>query len=153
MQIEKATSDDNEVLTEITKKSKTYWGYSYEQMELWSEVLTITKTYLETQQVYKLMVDNTIVGYYAFFYEDQHTIRLDNLFILPAHIGKGLGQMLMDHFLNKVKQAGITKVTLHSEPKAEEFYAKCGFITTGQKETSVKDRYLPIMELNISTHL
>lgn len=48
MKLEKANSKDNEVLTAITKKSKAYWGYSDEQIKIWSELLTITPTYIET---------------------------------------------------------------------------------------------------------
>ena len=32
MKVEKANSDDHKILTEITKKSKAFWGYSNEQM-------------------------------------------------------------------------------------------------------------------------
>ena len=43
MKIEKAIINDNQVLTEITKKSKAYWGYSEEQISKWNDSLTITK--------------------------------------------------------------------------------------------------------------
>jgi hypothetical protein len=32
MKIEKASVEDNEILTEFTKKSKAFWGYSEEQL-------------------------------------------------------------------------------------------------------------------------
>jgi GNAT superfamily N-acetyltransferase len=150
MKLEKANSADNEVLTAITKKSKAYWGYSDEQIEIWSESLTITPTYIETQSVYKLVVDTKIVGYYSFFYEGEHTIKLDNLFILPEYIGKGFGRMLVDDFLILVKRTNVNKIILDSEPNAEMFYAKLGFVKVGEIETSIKNRYLPIMELNVN---
>lgn len=67
MIIEKATIKDHEILTQITKKSKAYWGYSNEQIENWSEFLTVTKEYIETKCVYNLFVEDKIVGYYSFF--------------------------------------------------------------------------------------
>jgi len=33
MTIQKAIPGDHEILTQITKKSKAYWGYSNEQIE------------------------------------------------------------------------------------------------------------------------
>lgn len=150
MKLEKANSNDDEVLTAITKKSKAYWGYSEEQIKIWSELLTITPTYIETKSVYKLVVDTKTVEYYSFFYEDEHTIKLDNLFILPDYIGKGLGRILLDDFLILVKRTNVNKIILDSEPNAEMFYAKLGFIKVGEIETSIKNRYLPIMELNIN---
>lgn len=146
---EKANIHDHESLTELTKRSKAYWGYSNEQIEAWADLLTISPTYIETKTVYKLVLHNKIVGYYGFFYEDQHAVRLDNLFILPEHIQKGYGRILMDHFLNLLKGTPVKKITLHSEPDAEKFYEKFGFVKTGEKETSIKDRYLPIMERNL----
>ncbi|MBS7232814.1 hypothetical protein KHA90_17485 [Flavobacterium psychroterrae] len=43
MTIKKANSNDHEILTQITKKSKAHWGYSNEQIEIWSEFLTVSK--------------------------------------------------------------------------------------------------------------
>lgn len=43
MRIEKATIQDTEILTQITKKSKAYWGYSEQQMAKWNDNLTITQ--------------------------------------------------------------------------------------------------------------
>jgi hypothetical protein len=58
MIIKKATPNDHKILTEITKKSKAYWGYSNEQIHIWSEFLTLSKEYIETKSVYNLIVDD-----------------------------------------------------------------------------------------------
>ena len=55
----------------------------------------------------------------------------------------------MDDFLKRVKIIGFEKVILDSEPKAVAFYEKLGFKTIGQLPTSIKDRFLPIMELTL----
>lgn len=147
MIIEKATVNDNEILTALTKKSKAYWGYSEEQIKIWSEVLTISKEYIATKSVYKLVIENEIVGYYSFFHESENTIELDNLFVWPDFIGKGFGQILMKDFLLRFKNSGVKRVVLDAEPKAEKFYEKFGFVKIGEIETSIKDRFLPKMEL------
>lgn len=150
MNIEKASINDYEILTQITKKSKAHWGYSNEQIEIWSPYLTVSKEYIKTNSVYNLQIEDMIVGYYSFFHESENIIKLDNLFVLPEFIGKGLGKILMSDFLKRLKNQGIQKVVLNSEPNAEDFYAKFGFVKVGQIETSIKDRYLPIMELKIN---
>ena len=45
------------------------------------------------------------------------------------------------------QKANTKKVIPDSEPCTEKFYAKLRFTKVGQLETSIKDRYLPIMEL------
>jgi ribosomal protein S18 acetylase RimI-like enzyme len=149
MIIKKAIPNDHKILTEITKKSKAYWGYSDKQIEIWSEFLTVTKEYIETKSVYNLIIEDEIIGYYSFFHESENTIKLDNLFVLPEFIGKGFGKILMNDFISRLKFNDVKKIVLNSEPNAEEFYKKFGFVKVGQIETSIKDRFLPVMELGI----
>ncbi|MNX30400.1 putative acetyltransferase [compost metagenome] len=149
MTIEKAINADHQILTQITKRSKAFWGYSEEQIEIWSKFLIVTPSYIDANPVYKLSIEDQIVGYYSFFNQDEKTIKLDNLFVLPEYIGKGLGRLLMKHFLLNIDKTHIKTITLNSEPNAEPFYSKLGFIKVGEIETSIKDRYMPIMELTI----
>lgn len=149
MVIEKANITDNEILTAITKKSKAYWGYSAEQIQKWDKNLTISREYIREHSVFKLVENDLIIGYYSYVYEDEKVVKLDNLFILPEHIGKGFGKYLVLDFLNQMKELGIEKVTLESEPNAESFYSKMGFVKIGEFETSIKDRFMPIMEMKL----
>lgn len=150
MKIEKANSDDHKILSEITKKSKAFWGYSEGQMAQWDDVLTISKEYIQTNFAYKLIIENQVIGYYSYFNTETYTVKLDNLFVLPEYIGKGYGNYLMVDFLNRIKEnRDIKKVLLDADPNAEKFYQKFGFTTIGQLETSIKNRFLPIMELNL----
>lgn len=150
MKIEKANIDDHEILTEITKLSKAFWGYSEEQMAQWNDALTITKAYIQTNFTYKLIKENQVIGYYSYFITESTTVKLDNLFVLPTYIGKGFGNYLMDDFLNRIKEnRDIKKVILDADPNAESFYKKFGFTTIGKIETSIENRFLPIMELKL----
>lgn len=151
MTIQKANSSDAGVLSEITKRSKAYWGYSADQLEAWSELLTITEAYIESNSVYKLIADDKTIGYYSFFNEDEQTIKLDNFFVLPEYIGTGNGRLLMEDFLTLAKSTAAKRILLDADPHAEPFYAKFRFIKIGQIATSVKDRFLPLMMLQIAT--
>lgn len=149
MEITKANPAEYKVLTDITKQSKAYWGYSNEQIESWSDLLTITKDYIENHEVYQIIVNNSIIGYYSYFIEENNHATLDNLFISPQYIGKGYGKILMNDFLDKMKESNIKTIILEADPNAEKFYESFNFIKTGQIETSIKDRFLPIMELKL----
>lgn len=149
MEITKANSAEYKVLTDITKQSKAYWGYSNEQIESWSDLLTTTKDYIENHEVYQIIVNNSIIGYYSYFIEENNHATLDNLFISPQYIGKGYGKILMNDFLDKMKESNIKTIILEADPNAEKFYESFNFIKTGQIETSIKDRFLPIMELKL----
>lgn len=148
LKIEKAIPNDHLILTEITKKSKAYWGYSESQLLLWQNNLTISETYIEENAIFKLVFNNNIIGYYSYIIKDQ-IIKLDNLFILPDYIGQGFGKYLMNNFFDRIKLGNYKKVTLNSEPNAENFYKKIGFNKVGEFETSIKNRFMPIMEINL----
>ena len=149
MKIEKANIAENDILSKITKKSKAFWGYSKEQILKWNNNLTITKNYIEKNDVFKLVIENKIIGYYSYLKIENQNVKLDNLFILPEYIGKGYGIVLMNDFLQKMKKENIKKIILDSEPNAEKFYAKIGFKKIGEFETSIKNRFMPIMELEL----
>lgn len=147
MNIQNAKTENHIRLTEITKKSKAYWGYSDEQMEKWNNNLTITRDYIEENSVFNLVDENQIIGYYSYFRLENNQVKLDNLFILPEYIGKGFGSFLMNDFVERMRNEKCQKIILDSEPNAEQFYQKIGFTKIGEFETSIKNRFMPIMEM------
>ena len=149
MKIKKANLNDNEILTVITKKSKAHWGYSEEQILKWNKNLTISKEYIESNSVFTLVNNEKTIGYYSYIVKEEKNVLLDNLFILPEYIGKGFGKYLMNDFLNRMKDEKFEKITLDSEPNAEDFYLKIGFKKIGEFETSIKNRFMPIMEMRL----
>ncbi|KAF2083002.1 GNAT family N-acetyltransferase [Flavobacterium sharifuzzamanii] len=149
MNILKATTEDHILLTEITKRSKAYWGYSEEQIEKWNNNLTVTADYIEKNNVCNLVVENQIIGYYSYLKLEENQVKLDNLFILPEYIGKGFGSYLMNDFLERMRNEKCQKIILDSEPNAEQFYQKIGFTKIGEFETSIKNRFMPIMEMKL----
>ncbi|MDQ8141582.1 MULTISPECIES: GNAT family N-acetyltransferase [Chryseobacterium] len=149
IEIIKANTHDYRVLTDITKKSKAYWGYSDEQMRKWSDLLTITEEYIQNNEVYKLIINQSIVAYYSYFEIEKNSVRLDNLFVSPENIGKGYGKLLMNDFILKIKKSEAQRIILDADPNAQKFYESFGFVKIGEIETSIKDRFLPIMELKL----
>lgn len=149
MKIEKSEKNDNLILTKITFEGKAFWGYEKEQLEKWRNDLTITQDYIENNETFKLIVDDEIIGYYSILKLENKTIKLDNLFLLPKYIGKGYGKFLMNHCIKKAKETNMEKIILDSEPNAELFYKSLGFKIYNTLKTSIENRFLPQMELNI----
>ena len=150
MKIQKATTINHVILTEITKKSKAFWGYSEEQIKKWESNLTVSKEYILKNEVFNLIDDDDeIVGYNSWIKNVDNSVKLDKLFVLPEFIGKGYGKLLMNDFLEKMKHQKIDRITLDAEPNAEKFYQKLGFTKIGEFETSIKNRFMPIMEMKL----
>ncbi|MFD1615817.1 GNAT family N-acetyltransferase [Gelatiniphilus marinus] len=149
MKIEKAIIKDAKDLTELTIRSKSYWDYSAEQIEEWRKDLTISESYILENEVYKLTEDNNIIGYYSFFKSNDTDVKLENLFVDPKFIGCGIGKTLMTDFLQRIRKTKFERIILDSDPNAEKFYEKIGFKIIGKLETSIENRFLPIMEMKI----
>lgn len=147
MEILRASSKDHKILTDITIDSKAFWGYSQNQIEIWKDDLTISENYINKNEVYKLILENEIIGYYSILKINESVFKLDNLFLYQKYIGKGYGNILMKHFLEKIKFLEGKEIILDSEPNAEEFYTKFGFKTYAKLESTIKNRFLPQMKL------
>lgn len=150
MKVEKVNISDAKKLTELTVKSKSYWNYAEEQIEKWRPELTITAAYIDKNEVYKLIIDDQLIAYYAYFGLDKGKVKLDNMFITPEFIGMGYGKLLMMDVMNKVKRSGFTGIIIDADPNAKGFYEKMGFLEVGKIESSISNRFLPVMEKNIS---
>ena len=129
MKIVQSEAKDADKLTEIAKKSKAFWGYSEELIELWEKDLTITEKYIKENDTFHLYYDEMIIGFYSYFETEKGIICLDNLFVIPDYIGKGFGKILIEDFLKKIEKTGYEKITLYAEPNAVLFYEKFGFGT------------------------
>lgn len=149
MKIIAAIPMDSVALTNLTIRSKSHWNYSKEQIEAWLEDLTITTSYIEEKQIFKLVNETVLIGYYSYFKRNEGDIKLDYLFIDPIYIGQGYGKYLITDFLKRIKATGYKKVQVDADPNVEKFYSIYGFRTVGYLKSSIKDRFLPIMELEI----
>ena len=151
MTIEKAKSTDGNELTELTLRSKSHWNYSKEQIDKWKKDLTVTSSYIDEKEVYKLISNDTVIGYYSYYGLNDKEVKLENLFIEPRYIGKNYGRLLMSDFIKRATKMGFDKVILDADPNAEKFYSNLGFRMIGKLKTSIKNRFLPIMELHIKS--
>ena len=149
MKIVEASITDHEVITMITQKSKAYWGYSEEQMKEWEQELTISPDYIQKNIVYKLLQEELCIAYYSFLEKTSSTLHLDNLFILPEYIGKGIGHYLLNHAFQKAHQLNAHSIQLISDPNAQGFYYRFGFRVIDQKISSIPNRFLPVMSVKI----
>ncbi len=149
MKIVKVKENDSILLTQLTIRSKDYWNYGEEQIAKWEENLKISSKYINENHVFKLIETDTIIGFYAFEIINEEQVKLNFLFIEPEFIGKGHGKILLNDFIHRIKNNGFKKAFLDADPNAEKFYKRNGFKSIGKIESSIKNRFLPIMEMEL----
>ncbi|MBZ0321092.1 MAG: GNAT family N-acetyltransferase [Anaerolineae bacterium] len=149
MNIRQASPDEAGILTELMRRSKAYWGYSTEFMELARDTLQITAEQIITRQVYVLEDEGQIIGF-CHFYQRPDDVYLEDLFIEPNMIGRGYGKILFDYVTQFARAKGMDSIVFEADPNAEPFYHKLGATTTGHRPSPIfEGRFIPQMHCRL----
>jgi N-acetylglutamate synthase-like GNAT family acetyltransferase len=135
--------NDLQELNSISLKSKKYWGYPQEWIELWKDELTLTPEEISDHFILVVETRNRIVGFGALSETDEY-FEIEHLWVLPEYMGKGIGSKLIKKLLSRVKM-NKKPVIVISDPNAENFYKSHGFITHKKVESLPRGRFLPLM--------
>jgi len=129
-------------LSHIAFQAKSYWGYSAEQLEGWrEEFLTFSPDDIENNEVWVAVNPNKqIVGFARMINHEGNTI-LDDLWVLPDFIGKGIGRQLFQYVATQHPEFTFT-----SDPNADAFYRKMGAEPIGETYSVLQDKMLTIFK-------
>ncbi|UQA56492.1 GNAT family N-acetyltransferase [Polyangium aurulentum] len=146
-----ARPEEGELLTELALRSKAHWGYDAEFIRACRPSLTITPQKIATNPYYVVEESGGVVGFYGLKPSSDGEVELDYLFIDPPGMGKGHGRMLFEHAVATARGQGYARMSIESEPYAEEFYARMGAVCVGRRESTAKPgRFLPLLSLRLT---
>ena len=150
IEIRRALPEEAEALTEIAIAAKGHWGYPERWMQIWKPELTFNVEYFEKNESWTANVDDQLVGFYTLLDKDGNAW-LENLWVMPAQMGQGVGNALFNHAIHLSKERGYDILRLESDPNAVGFYIKMGAYKIDQRYYDMEDtpRILPIMELKL----
>jgi GNAT superfamily N-acetyltransferase len=150
MQVVRASPSEARRLTQIAFAAKRYWKYPEQWIAVWAPLLTITPEFIAGHEVYELLVDDQVVGFYALGGQGPK-LKLEHLWIVPQAIGKGHGRTLFEHAVNRAGQLGANALEIESDPNARIFYERMGARQVGEHVTRIGDqlRRLPVLILFI----
>jgi GNAT superfamily N-acetyltransferase len=76
-------------------------------------------------------LDDEPVAFVAWRKSAADSMKLEKLYVAPAHHGKGVGRALIEHVVDAARRAGCREVTLnvnrHNESSIRA-YGRCGFV-------------------------
>lgn len=148
--IQRAQRGDASSLSGIAFSAKAYWGYPDKWMEKWRSIFEFSPDYIENNESWMALVDEKIVAFYTL--ENRGNIGwLENLWVSPDVIGKGLGKLLFDHAFSRARELDFQFLQLKADPNAEGFYVKMGMRKIGEHRSEMEgqQRILPIMEIKL----
>jgi len=122
LRLRPAAPDDYERVRELTLESKAHWGYDREFVRRWAEGLTFESD-LER---WVAELDGSIVAWAALVPPTDGVAVLDDLWVDPAWIGRGIGGRLFREAAARARELGATRLEWGAEPNAVGFYEKLG---------------------------
>ena len=131
LEIIRVTPGEIAKLKEIAIASKGYWGYPEPLMAQWAQTSIISAEAVTKTLVYKACVDGTITGWYRLIPQASPPT-LEDLWVLPAFMNKGIGRALFQHAVEQASRHGAQGFELDTDPNAVSFYQKMGCEVIGE---------------------
>jgi len=146
--IRRVNPSDADALTQIALSAKRSWKYPEHWIELWKPQLTFDAAYFEINESCAADVDGQPVAFYTLLDHDG-AAWLENLWVKPDYMGKGVGRMLFQHAVDLARLRGYKTFQLEADPNAAGFYEKMGMYKIAERKYELEDqpRILPIMEM------
>ena len=148
LEIIRALPADSAALKEIAVLSKGYWDYPEQLISHWAQGPLITPQSITIALVYKAVVDASTVGWYR-LWGGSEIANLDDLWVLPAFIGHGIGRSLFQHAVSQARADGALAIELDADPNAQAFYERMGCYKIGEN-ISDWQRLIPRMRYDLS---
>jgi GNAT superfamily N-acetyltransferase len=145
--IRPAEPAEADILTALTRRSKSHWGYDEEALEHMRDMLTVSPQTIRNGQVVVAERNGVVAGYYQLDGEAPHG-ELADMFLDPDVIGTGLGRILWQHATESARSSGFQTLTWESDPHAEPFYLHMGAERIDSHEVA-PGRVLPVMRATL----
>ena len=150
IRIRRVIPGEARAMSEIALAAKSHWGYPERWIRLWVPELTFSPSYFEDNESWAAVIADQVAGFYTLQEKDSNAW-LENLWIKPEFMGRGLGKALFAHAVELSRQRGYRQLRWESDPNALGFYERMGARKTGERHSEVdgQPRILPIMELDL----
>ena len=151
MQIRTANRSDVDQLNTIAMQAKAHWGYTADQLEGWRESLSTDPPSIEKWPTFIAEDQGNAIGFTQ-INPDLEVWELISLFVLPAHIGRGIGRALLNEAIAAAKRADKSTLLIDSDPNAEPFYLSCGAVRVGIQRAPIQGNSARVRpQLHLST--
>jgi GNAT superfamily N-acetyltransferase len=139
-------------LREIAVDAKSHWGYDLDRVRQWAAMGDFSADGLRQKEVYVAEVEERVVAWAALIPRGE-LIWLDDLWVEPKWIGKGIGSLLFRHAVERAIRLGGKQLEWEAEPNAVGFYESLGGRYLRDSEPSLWGRVIPVMGVDLVDNL
>lgn len=143
MLLRPARPGEARLLSALALRSKAHWGYNDSFLAACRHEMAIRPGEMTARRVTVAEVDGTVAGHYTIDGGPPEA-ELGQLFVEPAHIGRGVGRALWNHAVGTARELDIHTLFVDSDPFAAGFYLVMGATHVGATPSgSIPGRELP----------
>ncbi|MUK70250.1 GNAT family N-acetyltransferase [Aliivibrio fischeri] len=147
MEIVLAESTDLTEMNKIIELAKRHWDYSDELMDIWLPDLLLNPENLIERTFWIMKENDEIIGVFSLSSISDGIFELEDFWLLPSVMGKGLGRKMFQFVINYLKSNKAEKLVIVSDPNAEGFYQQMGATRVKLVGSKPEGRMLPVMDL------
>lgn len=123
--IRAAAPDEGERLREIAIAAKGHWGYDAGRVREWAATGDFSPSGLRKKSFLVAAIEDKAVGWAAAI-DRGEVWWLDDLWIEPEWMRKGIGSQLFRHAAEHGNRVGAVRMEWEAEPNALGFYERMG---------------------------
>lgn len=137
MNVRSARPTEGEELSALAASAKALWGYSPQQLALWSSELRISRESIISEPTFVAEEHARPVGVAQL---DTKAVpwAVECLWVHPSSVGRGVGTLLVRHLLSYARASGQSALRVDSDPNAEAFYLHLGARRVGEVAAPVE---------------
>jgi GNAT superfamily N-acetyltransferase len=148
VRLREGREDDFERLREIAVDAKAHWGYDRALVEDWATRGDFEPESLRARLVYVAEADRAPIGWAALIPRGE-VGWLEDLWVTPAWIGRGVGRRLFEHVADRARELGARRLEWEAEPNAQGFYAHLGGTYVRESEVTEWGRVLDVLGIEL----
>lgn len=146
LSIRPARADEGEILREIAFEAKSHWGYDRAWVRSWVAQGDFSPSALHEREVLVAESGGRAIGFASLIRRSDVCV-LDDLWITPSLIGRGVGTELFQESARRARELGAKRLEWEAEPNAVGFYEKMGGEYLRDSEATELGRVIPVMGL------
>jgi GNAT superfamily N-acetyltransferase len=140
--------DDFTRLREIAVDAKAHWGYDRARVEDWAVGGDFEPESLRARLVFVAEADGAPIGWASLIPRGE-VGWLEDLWVEPAWIGRGIGRLLFEHAADRARELGAQRLEWEAEPNATGFYEHMGGTYVRDSEVSEWGRVLDVLGVEL----
>jgi GNAT superfamily N-acetyltransferase len=132
--IETASAADSDELADLHRRSSLVHEETREILLVRPDLFGVSPAALEAGHVRVVRRDGRILGFATLLPAANGTGELEDMFVDPEYMRRGIGRALIDDVMARARTQGMRRIEVDANPGALAFYEAVGFTMMGRKQ-------------------